>query len=350
MAIIPALMPVIVDTTLAAAAASVSLTVPAGYEILFLNWHDVYGDSTSTQVITLRFNGDTGANYDISPQAFGTASSTTNGATSINELGASGDTDGAQIHSNGQAVIFNRDGAEKVLIATESRVTKAGAGAEDSVGYHIEAKWRTTSGEITTVTLGLSTGNFTAGSRFILRGLRTSGAPALGSADIVQFIGSATATGASVTLPTIPAGYGMLWLFWSDIFGDNDTNDFMDMTFNSDGAGNYDHSRKPFGTTSGTTNAAAYIELAIFGDDLDDLLHSTGFVTIFNRTAQEKVAIGSHVMVEKSALAEAEDVIGYHTEGKWRNTSAEISTITLTPRSSAFTGTGKFYLFGLKIP
>ncbi len=345
MAIIPALIPVIKEVTLDVAAASVEFTVPSGYEILFLEWHDVYGSSTGNVEFQVTFNGDTGNNYDWAENAFGAASSTTNGAANmLLAVNMIGDTDGLQRHANGTVVIFNRAAQEKVMIGTPVRFDKAGASDEDLVGQHNSSKWRNTSDEISTITLTASGGNITAGSQFILRGLRTNKAPALGSKDICQFIGSADFAAAGVTLPTFPPGYGMLWLFWHDVQGDHNDAQFLTMTM-AGGNGEYDHSLQAFGTASSTSNAANVINIGLIADDDGEDRASSGFACIFNRLAQEKVIIGTSIYAEGGD----EDVHGYHLEAKDRTTDEEVSTITIAPAAGNLDA-GKFWLIGVKVP
>ena len=346
MAIIPALMPVIAEVTLAQAAASVSLTVPSRYEILFFEWHHILGDDNTLRELFMRLNSDTGNNYDYSRQQFGTASSTLNGQAQI-RIGEIADADGNNTESSGYLVIFNRSAQEKVLIGVESKFANAGGSAEDSIGYHLEGKWRNTSDAITSVSIYAAAGNIAANSRFVLRGLRTTGAPALGSQDIMQFIGSATISSgvASVTLPAIPSGYGMLLLFWHYMDIDNTGGRRLEMRFNGDSGGNYDWSSPAFGTASSTTNAAAEI---VIGNVDGDEYKSNGFVTIFNRKSQEKVVIGTECYVVNSG-GNDNDVFGQHTEAKWRNTSDEISSILLQA-SVGKLDEGKFWLIGVKIP
>ncbi len=350
MSIIPALLPVIKDVTLDAAAASVEITVPAGYEILFLEWSGVYGDQVATKNIYLRFNGDTGNNYDYSMQPFGTVSSTANAGTVI--IGGQFSNTTLGYYNSAKLLIFNRASQEKVVIGNNVITI---ASAEDLTGWHNEAKWRNTSDEISTILIFASGGNFTAGSRFILRGLRTSGAPALGSQDIVQFIGSVDAIGASVTLPTIPAGYGMLWLFLHDVYSDHNDWSYGGMTFNGDsggGSNNYDDVLySAFGSASSTSNGTDFIITSLNGDVDASKTHGAGFVTIFNRAAQEKVVIGTLVSYrEATATSNAHDLSGYHKEAKWRNTSDEINSIVITPVVGNFAGSGKIWLFGVKVP
>lgn len=348
MAIIPALIPVITEVELASAAASVELTVPSGYEILFLEYQDIYGDNIGDLSIYIRFNDDTGNNYDYSISSFGAASSTTNAAGQILVANWYSDTDGLQRHCSGLLTIFNRSGQEKVVIGSGVEIQKAGANPEDLFGKHFEAKWRNTSDEINKISCISQAGNFTAGSKFILRGLRTAKAPHLGSQDIVQFIGSADATGSSVTLPTFPKGYAMLWLFWHDIYGDQNVDTDIKLQFNGDTGGNYDYSNQPYGNASNTLNTRTFAKLGSMGDQDQDQVHSAGFATIFNRAAQEKIIILSEARIDEADV-EAEDIIGQHGQNKWRNTSAEISSIVLAPSAGNFTA-GKFWLIGVKIP
>ena len=161
------------DQILTGTVASVSFVVPAGYGILLLEWHDVYGDSIASRDIYLTFNSDTAGNYDDSMELFGTASSTNNAGSEI-ILGEIGDTDGIQQHSSGFLVIFNRASQEKVVIGTRFRVDKAdGSGTiEDVFGYHIEGKWRNTTNSITLLTISASVNSMVVGSRFILLGVK----------------------------------------------------------------------------------------------------------------------------------------------------------------------------------
>ncbi len=351
MAIIPALMPVIAEVTLDAAAASVEFKVPSGYEILFLEWHNVMGDDNSARAVRVTFNGDTGNNYDLSFVAFGTASSTVN-ATAFVQIAAIADADGLNRVSSGSAIIFNRTGTEKVVIGSDGRWDAAdGSGTvNDFTGAHIESKWRTTSGVITSVTVTPAAGNFTAGSKFVLRGLRTDKAPALGSADIMQFIGSHEVSGteASVTLPTVPAGYGMLLLFWHDVQGDDNAAQNILLTM-AGGAGEYDTSHQAFGAASSTVNAQSALIIGTIADDDGVDRVSSGYALIFNRLAQEKVVIGASVYFDNSGGAGADDLIGTHFEGKDRTTDEEISSLTVAPAAGNFDA-GKFWLVGLKIP
>ena len=344
---IQSLLPILDRTTLASAASSVTLQVPESYELLFLEWHDVYGDNIAARNILLTYNSDGGGNYDHSRQLFGTASSTTNTAVSI-PIGTIGDTDGVMWHNSGQMVIFNRDGSEKVGIGSEDNIH---GDNNDIDGLHQENKWRTTSGVITTITLTASaSSNFTAGSRFILRGISTVAASPVGgmNPEIVQFIGSADATGASVTLPTIPSGFERLWLFAHDVYGNSTSLRYPQITFNGDTGANYDYSGAAFGSASSTSNAQPNITVGDYSDTNGVKRHLHECLEISNRAGQEKVIIGTVVTHDDGGVSE-DDVVGYHIEAKWRNKTDEIATITYTPSASDFAGSGKFYLFGLRI-
>ena len=353
MAIIPALIPVI-DEIEVGTVASVEFAVPSGYEILFLEWHDVYGDQTASQAIEMTLLS-AGSGYDDSYQAFNAASSTAHNTAGIT-IGTFGDVDtngadGEHFYSSGNLIIFNRNGYEKVVIGKEAYYSddSGATNPEDIVGMHIEAKDRNT-GVIVTVTLTPSAGNFTQG-KFILRGLRTAKAPHLGSQDIIQFIGSHEVSGteASVTLPTIPPGYAMLWLFWHNIQGDSTAFRAIQMTLVS-GASGYDHSRQAFGTASSTTNAADFIDIGGMADSDDRKYRANGYAVIFNRAGQEKVIIGAvGRWRDTNAVAGANDMEGRHLEGKDRDASSEISSVALAPADGNFTA-GKFWLIGVKIP
>ena len=159
------------DQILLAATASVSFIVPVGYGILLLFWHDLYGDQATNQSLKTRFNGDAGANYDVSQVAFGSASSTLNAST-FAVFAIFGRTDPNETHNSGFITIFNRAGQEKVIIGTECQVFKAGGAVEDVFAQHLEGKWRNTSAEINAILLYASAGNMTAGSCFTLLGVK----------------------------------------------------------------------------------------------------------------------------------------------------------------------------------
>jgi len=144
------------DIQLDAPAASVSFAgIPAGYAMFLLLWHDVYGDNILQKDLYLRFNGDSGNNYDFSLRPFGTASDT-NHALGYIQIASVGDTDGHEIHGTGQLWISNRATHEKVVTGFEYTVHKGGAHVEDVIGRHIEAKWRNVADEISTITITIA--------------------------------------------------------------------------------------------------------------------------------------------------------------------------------------------------
>ncbi len=345
--ILPALIPVIARTTLTAPAASVTITVPSGYEILFLEWSNVYGDQAAVTTGELTMVSGAGG-YDDSYVSFGGASATTNAANSITIM-SFGDTGATKIVSSGSVVIFNRASQEKVVIGTETYFDdSAGAGADDLVGKHIKGKDRDTSNAITSLTIIPSAGNLAANSRFIVRGLSTAGAPALGSPDIVQFIGSADLTiDTSGHTFVVPSGYERLWLFWHDIQGSSTSPRNIYINFNSDSGNNYDWSRQAFGSASSTNNADTKILFGIFADSDEVDYANHGFMEISNRRGQEKVLIGTEVR-HVHGTPNDEDLTGYHLESKWRNKEDEIASIAIVPSATTFDA-GKIWLLGVKI-
>ena len=154
-----------------------------------------------------------------------------------------------------------------------------------------------------------------------------------------------TATAASVSF-VVPTGYDELILFWHDVYGNGGADQAITMTFNSDTAGNYDTSRQAFGAASSTTNAASGIILDYCGDTDDDQMYANGFITIFNRLAQEKVCIGTANWYDKADV-QINDVNGRHIEAKWRNTTAAIFSITRTPSSGSLVVNSRFTLLGI---
>ncbi len=160
------------DQILTGAAASVSFVVPVGYGILLLEWHDVGNDDAdNVRTMQMTFNSDTGSNYDYSFVAFGSASLTVNAQADI-DFGFVGKTSSDNRFSSGSFVIFNRAAQEKVVIGTSTFKYGGGGAVEDTIGYHVEAKWRNTSDEISGITIFPNLANFTADSRFILLGVK----------------------------------------------------------------------------------------------------------------------------------------------------------------------------------
>ena len=172
-----------------------------------------------------------------------------------------------------------------------------------------------------------------------------SGGKVAGSPPVLLDSYEVTGTDTSVTLGPVPTGYGELILIWDDVQGDDNTIRNIQMTLVS-GAGGYDYSLQAFGTASSTTNAADFIVIGITADDDGIDAVSSGQVRIFNRSGQEKVVIGTTAYFDNSAGGGADDLVGSHCEGKDRNTSAEISSVTVAPAAGNFDA-GKFYLVGI---
>ncbi|GAI57104.1 unnamed protein product [marine sediment metagenome] len=84
-----------------------------------------------------------------------------------------GNTGTVERHSNGFTLILNRASQEKILIGFLNEVDKAGVAPEESVCHHLFAKWRNVANEISTITITAALGNFVAGSRVILMGVKT---------------------------------------------------------------------------------------------------------------------------------------------------------------------------------
>ncbi len=165
----------IAETILAANAASATFSnIPQGFRSLIL-----YTSARSTAIATsdnihLRFNGDSGANYD-SQQLFGnaaTASASTSRATSLPVIVL---TEGANSRANcfspGIAFIFDYSRTvEKTAIGLSSAIGDLSADAQ-LLTIMRSLHWRN-SNVVTSIVLVPATGpNFTAGSRFQLYGV-----------------------------------------------------------------------------------------------------------------------------------------------------------------------------------
>lgn len=161
------------DTTLTESAASIEFAgIAAGYAAFLLLWHDVYGDNIASQELQLTFNSDGGNNYDYGNEQYSVAQVQLN-AQALIRLDYCGDTDGLEYHANGELSILNRASQEKITSLRATRVHKAGADVEDCVAYYGRGKWRNVADEISTITITPSVGNFVAGSRIILLGVKT---------------------------------------------------------------------------------------------------------------------------------------------------------------------------------
>ncbi len=205
------------------------------------------------------------------------------------------------------------------------------------------------SAPITSLVLAFAAGDITANSRFILRGLNLSGAPHIGTPDIVQLLHDKTLAGTSASETfAIPAGFEELLLLWSDVYGDTIGQPNFGAQFNGDTGAHYDTSETFFGGGSNTTNAATAIKLDFISDTDGEQRHATGFVTISNRKGQEKVVFGYNMWAVKGG-GTVEDVLGLHGEGKWRNKEDEISSIVLAPSAGNFVADSRFTILGLKL-
>lgn len=151
--------------------------------------------------------------------------------------------------------------------------------------------------------------------------------------------------GATVIL-LVPIGYDELILHWSNVYVDHADLQNLQMTLVS-GAGGYDYSRVAFGGALATSNAANFILLGQAGDSDDVIQVSSGLVTISNRAGQEKVVIGTEVYFDNSAGALADDVTGYHIEGKDRDTSSAFTSVVLAMGNGNIAALSRFILLGI---
>ncbi len=154
------------------------------------------------------------------------------------------------------------------------------------------------------------------------------------------------AAAASSVSFVVPKGYDILIFMWHHAKGDNVAPQALRLTFNGDGAGNYDHSRRAFNLASDTTNGAAFILFDFVGETAAADWIANGFVTIFNRAAQEKVVIGTVDNI-KTVGVDAHDAFGRHIEAKWRNTSDEIILVTITASVGNIIAASRFTILGI---
>ncbi|GAI95450.1 unnamed protein product, partial [marine sediment metagenome] len=151
---------------------------------------------------------------------------------------------------------------------------------------------------------------------------------------------------ASIEFSSIPSGYAAFLVIWNDIF--NAYVNVIDFTmhFNGDSGANYDYSIQPFNAISDTIHAATSLLIGITGDSSEGI-HSFGQIHIQNCVDAEKVYNGRELRIEESGSI-PHDVKGSHLEGKWRNNSDEINTITFSQEGQNFTAGSRIILLGIK--
>ena len=160
--------------SLGAGTASVTFSsIPTDYAHLVL-WWQARGENASTSVaLLLRFNGDTGANYDHS---FNQVANSANAATTATaqtsmRLGTfAGASAAAGLSGGGVISIPNYAGTSFQKEVTQTCKLRIGTGAADVIAETGGGDWRSTSA-VTSITLLPSATNFAANSLFILYGV-----------------------------------------------------------------------------------------------------------------------------------------------------------------------------------
>lgn len=157
------------NTYISATTASVTLTVPSGYNNLEVVWRARCSDANAGEQLYLRLNGDSGSNYlwEVTQGNNATAAATTSGAaTTFIQIGtvcAASAT--ANYFSSGR---FTVAGASD----TANYKTACGTGAAFAATNNMwsgvySGQWNSTAA-VTSITLQGATGSFVAGSRFSL--------------------------------------------------------------------------------------------------------------------------------------------------------------------------------------
>lgn len=170
-------MTLIADVTSTAAVASLSpsTTIPGTYKHLLLYMQAASDQPTAHIACLIRFNGDTGANYDwqiLQADNNNSASATLSqsGAQTGGRIGlAPGSTVGT---ANGSGVVridipnYATTTFNKLAISNSREIKTTGFAVVEDTGVH----WRSAAA-VTAVTLFPSSGNFVTGSRATLYGL-----------------------------------------------------------------------------------------------------------------------------------------------------------------------------------
>lgn len=159
------------------------------------------------------------------------------------------------------------------------------------------------------------------------------------------WVGTTVAIFASLV---VPVGYDILFLYWNGaMHSDPNTEYNILMTFNGDGGGNYDWSKRAFNSGTVSTNSATYISIGNMDGRTSNMVHTSGFLTIFNRAGQQKSVIGGEANFRKGQT-NLNRLTELHIASKWRTTAGVISLITLTASGAGnYIGGTKFWLLGI---
>jgi len=156
---------------LAAPAASISISVPTPYDFYRITAY-IVNDAGSAEVVSVRFNADSGANYSrqrVSANDTFIAGARATGATEIQVIGLG-------------SVEVSKTGAFSAIVAKPAAGVKAQIVGQS--GYDATAvaspllelfggEWNNTADEVTAVAV-VATTNFDTGSSFLLEGLSLS--------------------------------------------------------------------------------------------------------------------------------------------------------------------------------
>lgn len=140
-------------------------TIPGGYPRLRLSWYGRTTSGNNVDIMTMTFNGDSGANYDYFLQDYGAAyaQAISSAQTSARAGALAGGALAAGLFNAGWIEIFNyaATGLRRVYQAQQFRNDSA-AGAQWTVG-----SWRNTANAITSVLLTPAAGSFATNSKVV---------------------------------------------------------------------------------------------------------------------------------------------------------------------------------------
>lgn len=137
-------------------------------------WNGRGTEVATSSTITLRFNADTGANYDLERvQGSATTASAAEviAGTSINVGTITAASGAANQAASGEIVIYDYRGTTFQKNITSMVVCKRADSTANILQQSFGGAWRNTAA-ITSITLLLSAGNYVAGSKFTLYGMR----------------------------------------------------------------------------------------------------------------------------------------------------------------------------------
>lgn len=156
------------------AAGTMTFTIPGGYTGIYIELHGRSDDAGAVATLTLRINGDSGANYDsqaMAYQASGAIGGESLGATSLPVGYMPTAAAAAGIAASLVMDLPFYAGTTFQKTVQSRNAGKYGTSTTNFINHTMMGAWRNTAA-ITSVVITLSAGNWVAGSAGVMYGLR----------------------------------------------------------------------------------------------------------------------------------------------------------------------------------